>query len=68
MQFQFYEVQDTAENFSIALIDKSAQKQKKSKNLKVAGNHPNIYFTQYLKNFTWKIKIINFYYSNYRVS
>jgi hypothetical protein len=28
---------------------KSEKKGKNSKNLKVAGNHPNIYFTQYLK-------------------
>ena len=41
------------------------KKRKNSKNLKVAGNHPDIYFTQYFKNFRWKIKIINFYYSNY---
>ena len=45
--------------------EKIRKKQKNSKNLKVAGNSPNIYFTQYLKKFTWKIKIINFYYSNY---
>ena len=45
--------------------EKIGKKRKNSKNLKVAGNHPDIYFTQYFKNFRWKIKIINFYYSNY---
>ena len=44
---------------------KLGKERKNSKNIKVAAN---IYFTHYFKNFTWKIKIIKFYYSNYWVS
>jgi len=40
--------------------EKIGKKRKKSKNLKVASNCPYIKFTQYIKYFTWKIKIISF--------
>ena len=39
---------------------KSEKNKKKSKNLKGAGNYPHIKFTQYIKYFTWNIKIISF--------
>ena len=36
------------------------KKRKNYKNLKVAGNNPNIWFTLVFQFFSWKIKIINF--------
>ena len=45
--------------------EKIGKKQKNSKNLKVAGNYPISNSHLFFKFFTWKIKIINFYYSNF---